>query len=71
MAVYEKEIKDEDGKLNYDRVEDIVRRYQSDVMSQNKDGGPHCRGEADPPVHQQSHTDQQGHVPEGGFRWGL
>ncbi|OAO16680.1 hypothetical protein AV274_1587 [Blastocystis sp. ATCC 50177/Nand II] len=40
MAVYEKEIKDEDGKLNYDRVEDIVRRYQSDVMSRTKTVDP-------------------------------
>ena len=40
MAVYEKEIKDEDGKLNYDRVEDIVRRYQSEVMSRTKTVDP-------------------------------
>lgn len=40
MAVYEKEIKDEDGKLNYDRVEDIVRHYQSDVMSRTQTVDP-------------------------------
>ena len=28
MEMFEKQIKEEDGKLNYDRVSDIIRNYQ-------------------------------------------
>ena len=29
MELFEKQIKEEDGKLNYDRVNDIIRKYNN------------------------------------------
>lgn len=40
MAVYAQEIKDDNGDLNYDRVEDLIRKYQSDVVSKTKTVDP-------------------------------
>lgn len=40
MAVYAQEIKDDNGDLNYDRVEDLIRKYQSDVVSKAKTVDP-------------------------------
>lgn len=31
MEMFEKQIKEEDGRLNYDRYDDIIRKYHSQM----------------------------------------
>ena len=33
MEMFEKQIKEDDGKLNYDRVSEIIRKYHSESTS--------------------------------------